>query len=361
MLAALPQLPTQLHTTQAVANLSSTLSSIGPAITPLYWSFLAERKGRRIVMLIFLAFFAIFSALSAAATSIGMLMATRFLGSFFSGAGSVAGAAIVADIWPSEVLGFAMSIFYLGPLLGTVLGPVIGGILTQVWGWRSVQWFLTGYAGLILLLVTLFLRETLEPEDHAASQEERSIENESVVDRTVRLLTIWIASPLKSVKYLQYPAAAVVIASVCFAAVQMSAMTIQETFHGSPYNFSYLVVGLLYIPFAIGVNVGGLLSGKWSDHIAYKAAQADQTHNQCEFSTYAPESRLRENAWISVSLLPGALLIYGWTIQMNIFWVVPVSQLFPVALWAYMGVHRSLLGPLQDFPRASCSVLSRLS
>lgn len=43
-----------------------------------------------------------------------------------------------------------------------------------------------------------------------------------------------------------------------------------------------------------------------------------------------PEDRLRENAWGAVLLLPAALLWYGWSIQKETFWIVPVSSHSPL-------------------------------
>ena len=326
--AALPQLPTSLHTTADVSNLSSTLSLIGPAVGPLYWSYLAERKGRRIALLSSLAAFALFSGLSGAASSIGMLIAMRILGSFCSCAGTVAGAAMVADLWPPKTRGLAMSIFYLGPLTGPAIGPVIGGVLVEVWGWRAVQWFLAAYAGVVLIIVVFFLPETLRLEDRSASLEKWRSSSVTWWKRTLLHLGDWIGGPLRIVAHLRYPAIAVtiLITSVCFAAVVMSATTLQEAFHNPPYEYSYIIVGLLYLPMALGLIIGGLLSGKWSDYIMHRESQAAAKHNPGGSPFYTPESRIKENAWLSITLLPGALLMYGWTLQYAIFWFVPVSH-----------------------------------
>ena len=112
--ASLPQLPAKLDTTANVANLSVALSYIGSAIMPVYWSYIAERWGRRTVYMTSLSVYVLFTALSASSSSISMLIAMRVLGSACSG--TVAGAAVIADIWEVKERGYAMSVYYIGPL-----------------------------------------------------------------------------------------------------------------------------------------------------------------------------------------------------------------------------------------------------
>lgn len=295
---------------------------------PLYWSYLAERMGRRVVLLSSFAFFTLFSGLAAASDSIGMLIALRLLASFCSCAGTVAGAAMVADIWPSETRGVAMSVFYLGPMAGPALGPVIGGVLAEVWGWTAIQWFLTAYSGLVLLLIALLIPETLRIEHQLLLSKQRDAAQITCSGRLLRAVSEYLFGPLRALSYLRFPiiSISILIASICFATVIMSATTLQEAFYSPPYNFSYIIIGVLYLPMAFGVVLGGLLSGKWSDNMIQKHAKMSSRYNEAGQSFYAPESRLKENAYLSVALLPGALLAYGWTIQYGILWVVPVSH-----------------------------------
>ena len=112
--AALPHLPSELRTTATIANLSIVMTFIGPALMPIYWSYIAERWGRRTVYIVSLSLYILFTALSASSSSISMLIATRALASTCSG--TVAGAAVISDIWEVKERGFAMSIYYIGPL-----------------------------------------------------------------------------------------------------------------------------------------------------------------------------------------------------------------------------------------------------
>ena len=43
--------------------------------------------------------------------------------------------------------------------MGPLLGPVVGGALAQRLGWRSTQWFLAIYGGLLLLSLFFTLPE----------------------------------------------------------------------------------------------------------------------------------------------------------------------------------------------------------
>ncbi len=134
-----------------------------------------------------------------------MLVGMRVLGAFWSCAGTVAGAAMVADIWPSKTRGLAMSIFYLGPSTGPALGPVIGGVLVEVWGWRAVQWFLAAYTGVVLILVVVCLPETLRLEDRSALVQKWRNSNISCWKRTLLHLGDCIGGPLRIVAHLRYP------------------------------------------------------------------------------------------------------------------------------------------------------------
>jgi MFS transporter, DHA2 family, multidrug resistance protein len=113
---------------------------------------LADRVGRKRLLLISVVLFTIASVACATATSLGEMVLFRALQ-------GVGGAFIVPlaqatlfDINPREKHGQAMALFGGGVMIGPILGPVIGGWLTDNYNWRWV--FLVNLpVGIICILI----------------------------------------------------------------------------------------------------------------------------------------------------------------------------------------------------------------
>ena len=129
------------------------------SIFPLWWSSFSESVGRRTIYLISFTLFLLWNILSAISTSIGMLIVMRILGGGAAASVQAVGAGTIADIWEVRERGRAMGIFYLGPLMGPLFAPIIGGALAQGFGWRSTQWFLAIYGGVLLIFIFICLPE----------------------------------------------------------------------------------------------------------------------------------------------------------------------------------------------------------
>lgn len=200
------------------------------------------------------------------------------------------GAGTIADIWEPKERGRAMGIFFLGPTLGPLLAPIIGGALSEAWGWRSTQWFQVIYGGILLIVLTFCLPETLAkrtpvvlPQAAAAgnapaqSESARTSTRQSIQRNTKQAAAIFkrcIIDPLSVIGYLRFPAVFVTVylASITFGTIYMLNIAIQKTFEDPPYNFKVLIVGLTYIPGSLGYVSASIIGGQWADAIIHREA-----------------------------------------------------------------------------------------
>jgi len=356
--AALHDITREFDTTPFITNLSIALYMLSMSIFPLWWSSFSETAGRRTIYIISFSLYAVFNVLAAESTSIGMFIAMRVLGGGSSAAVQAVGAGTIADVWEVKERGRAMGIFYLGPLCGPLLAPVIGGALTQGLGWRSTQWFQVIYGAFMLLALILFLPEThktYSPIVAAAEQEvvERTIDasekssrptsihpslsrvasRQSVALNTrkwVSVLRRTLIDPLKIIFYLQYPAVALTVyyASIAFGSLYFLNISVEITFSAPPYNFSTIIIGVLYCFNSAGYILASLLGGPWVDYIMHREAKRAGRVDDKGKLIFRPEDRMRENMWIAAFIMPIALIWYGWTSEKGVFFVAPMIANF---------------------------------
>ncbi len=355
---ALKELAIDLHTSDTVANLTIALYMLAMAIFPLWWSSFSETLGRRTIYLVSFSLFVVFSILSAVSKSIGMLIVMRVLGGGASASVQAVGAGTLADIWEPRERGRAMGIFYLGPLTGPLFAPIIGGALSSAWGWQSTMWFLTIFGGLTLLMLFFCLPETLSknrrlpPELQTPPDADQpgadgagaggaaltptptaplsriATTTQSVRRHTRRaglFLKYAFVQPLSVLLYLRFPPIllTVVYGAVTFGSLFVLNVSIQAAFSSPPYQFGELIVGLLYIPSSIGYILASLIGGRWIDSIMAREARKAGRYDARGRLVFLPEDRMRENAWLSASLFPAALIWFGWAVQHGVFWLVP--------------------------------------
>ena len=151
---ALPHMAADLSATQDQINWVLTSYIVSSAIALPISGWLADRVGRKRLLLISVVGFTVASVLCATATSLSEMVVFRA----FQG---VSGAFIVPlaqatlfDINPKEKHGQAMALFGGGVMIGPILGPVLGGWLTDNYDWRWV--FLVNLpVGIICTLIML--------------------------------------------------------------------------------------------------------------------------------------------------------------------------------------------------------------
>ncbi|KAJ5482862.1 MFS transporter OpS2 [Penicillium diatomitis] len=341
---SLSQVTKELHTKTTITNLSIALYMLSMSIFPLWWSSFSERLGRRTIYLASFALFVLFNCLCAISQSIAMLIVMRMLSGGASASVQAVGAGTIADLWEPRERGRAMGIFYLGPLCGPLFAPIVGGLLADRWGWRSTMWFLAGYGALTLVFIlfalpeTLVVRKLVLPETTEADSLPTARTLSRVSSRQVLgITTSWLKTlkmifldPLKIVLYLRFIPVllSVYYASIAFGSLYVLNVSIEGTFGKAPYNFSTIIIGLLYIPNSIGYVVASLFGGRWMDSIMQREAKKANRYDDKGRLVFRPEDRMRENALLGAFLYPAALIWYGWTVDKGTYWLVPMIANF---------------------------------
>jgi DHA2 family multidrug resistance protein len=157
---ALPHMQASLSATQESVNWVLTSYIVASAIALPISGWLADRVGRKRLLLISVVGFTAASVLCATATSLTeMVLFRAFQG--VSGAFIVPLAqATLFDINPREKHGQAMALFGGGVMIGPILGPVLGGWLTDNYNWRWVFLVNLPVGVLCVLIMMRFMPRT---------------------------------------------------------------------------------------------------------------------------------------------------------------------------------------------------------
>lgn len=167
-LPSLPNLTTVFDTTVDRVQITLSVFLYGFAFAQLVYGPLADRFGRKPIMLAGLALFIIASVGCVQSSTIEELILFRFLQALGACGGPVLGRTMVRDIHgpvnAAKVLSMMGSIMALAP----AIAPVIGGYMVVWFEWSSTFIFLCCYAVIAFLLITFKVPESLARENRSS-------------------------------------------------------------------------------------------------------------------------------------------------------------------------------------------------
>ncbi len=152
---ALPHMRASLSASQDEVSWVLTSYIVAAAIMTPMSGWLADRLGRRNLLLIGVAGFTAASLLCGISTSLPEMVLFRVLQGVFGATLAPLAQAIMLDVTPREKMGQSMAIFGLGIMVAPIVGPTLGGILTENLDWRWV--FLVNLPVGILAFAALFI------------------------------------------------------------------------------------------------------------------------------------------------------------------------------------------------------------
>jgi DHA1 family bicyclomycin/chloramphenicol resistance-like MFS transporter len=166
MLPAFPAIGASLHVREANSlQYIITAYLLANAIGSLVAGPLADRYGRRPMLLLSIAFAALGGLASAVTTSFEALLIVRAVHGFFAAGLGVLAVAVIRDRYEGDRMARLMSLIIIIFLAVPVIAPGLGQVIIAVAGWREIFHVLAFGAAAVFAWVMLRLPETLAP-DH---------------------------------------------------------------------------------------------------------------------------------------------------------------------------------------------------
>ena len=317
----------ELHTSQTIATMGTSISLLGYAFGPMIWSPLSETSsiGRNPVYIGTLGIFIIIQLPIALATNIETVLVFRFLSGIFGSPPQATGGATLTDIYSPRRRSYAIGLWELSAWAAPTLGPLVGGLAAQNWGWRWTIWELTAINGVMFLVIFCFLPET------SASN--------ILYRRAKRLRALTESSSTKSASMERLPRQTVLAfvhhtlvrpfvlcfgEPICFLLNAYTALVTGlffgwfETFpivFVSVYELDLVHLGLTFLGLLVGATVAYLVFLVWFRYSESKKFD----HN----GKRKPEERFVPLMAGSI-FIPLSLFAFGWTARKDAPCMVPV-------------------------------------
>ena len=160
-LPALPMLTQALGATMRGAQHTMSALILAFGIAQMVWGPVADRYGRRPVLLLGLSLYCAASAGAAWAGNIEALVVWRALQGAALAAAVVCGRAIVRDLYEPEQGAQVMALAMTGLGVIALSGPLAGGLVAASWGWRGPLVLVAVVGAATLVFVAWRLPETL--------------------------------------------------------------------------------------------------------------------------------------------------------------------------------------------------------
>ncbi len=237
---------TDVKTVQEATFLTLAARPIGA----FCFGWLAERFGRRPVLMADIILFSIFEFASGFATSLWSLLVLRFLFGVGMGGEWGLGGSLVMESIPARLRGFVSGLLQSGYPSGYFVASLVYFLLFDRIGWRGM--FMVGVApALLVLLIRVHVKESPVFETRRGR---------ATVNPVTELLRHW-----KITLYM-------IVLMAAFNAFSHGTQDLYPTFLQQQHHFDTHLTGTLTAIMNVGAIVGGIGFGVWSERIGRKRA-----------------------------------------------------------------------------------------
>ncbi len=227
----------------------------------LLFGWLAERYGRRPILMINVVSYSLCELASAAAPDLRTLIVTRAIFGLAMGGEWGIGAALMVETLPAKNRGFFSGLLQEGYVIGYLLASIVFTFLFDRIGWRGM--FVLGASPALLVL---YVRRSVE--ESPAWLDGRGKERREHRDATsVRATLATLAKHWPRLLFL-------IVLMSCFNALSHGSQDLYPTFLQVQHGFSAAQTGTVAIVYNVGALCGGVFFGALSERLGRRRAIA---------------------------------------------------------------------------------------
>ena len=157
----IPKLATGLSVNIGLIELSLTAIFVGNGLGQIIYGAIADRYGRKPVILITLFIFFITTVGAGMASNIETLIFWRFIQGLLMASGRILANAVARDLFERKRLTKLITLVMAIGILSSLLSAPIGGYLAENYNWQTVFWFMSLYAAITFMAFLIFFKETI--------------------------------------------------------------------------------------------------------------------------------------------------------------------------------------------------------
>jgi MFS transporter, DHA1 family, multidrug resistance protein len=244
LVPSLPGMVASLNTTKENVQLTLSLYLFGMAVGQLMLGPLADRFGRRPVLLVALVLY-VFSSLAAfLAPNVETLILARILQSFGATAGITLARTMIRDLYARDSAASMIAYVTMAMVVAPMVSPVLGATIDDLFGWRAILVFCA-----LLGLITFTIAAPILPETRPASLVAATAGD--VARRTWALL--------RDARFMGYWGAGAFCSGMFFAFLGTAPYLMIEVL-GLPKT----EYGLWFMSLSLGYMIGNFVSGRFA-------------------------------------------------------------------------------------------------
>jgi len=164
----IPKMASEFRTNVGMIELSLAAIFAGNGLGQIIYGAVADRYGRKPVILTTLFIFLITTLGAGLAEDIETLIFWRFFQGLLMASGRILANSVARDLFEHKMLTKLITLVMAIGILSSLLSAPVGGYLAENHNWQSVFWFMSLYAAITFSLFLFFFKETIKKKDFDA-------------------------------------------------------------------------------------------------------------------------------------------------------------------------------------------------